>query len=381
MTHLDPLLDHLRLHWHRHLTIVFSILAILSFAAGYGAARTVSGGYHPAQLPPPIALSGGPLPASWSLNPYVVRVHNQGSSNRCTGQTASTIIEIDHKEATGQNLAFSSGYVWNQAAGYGNNGADYPAIFTILQTQGDAPLSAFYPDGSTAWWIVPNAASRAAAYPYRITSWRSIDPSDRYTIESFIHQGYPVAIAIPVFDTFYNQFGTGSAPMLTSDTGSFHFWHSMTGIAYSPFGVELLNSWGPLYGDDGRVWISWNLLASYYYAGWHAQVVVSTPLEQKPKNHPFHAKRWNSWRKAHHKSLIPYRNVKYRRGDLQSPAPLLKGPATWNRRYKSYGGVVRKRIFPRNKTRRHGFTKWAFQGGTIYVWTHGQKFDHHKWKL
>jgi hypothetical protein len=275
-------------HWHHHLLILSAIAILLSFTLGAGTAVAVirHGGYHPGPLPPAIHVptaTGATLPPKWSLTHFIVRVHNQGNHNSCVGQTVSTIEEITHNRqraksgSSGSPAWFSAGYVYDQVNGGQDQGASYNDAFEVLRTQGDARYSRFPHDGFD-WWVQPDPAAVQDAAAYKIATWRSIDPSDRTTIEYELAHGRPVAIAIPVDSTFYNQWADAHIPTVSSfDPTQVMFWHSMTAVAYGPKGVTLLNSWGPTYGWHGLVRITWSLLASISAGGIPAQVVVSQP--------------------------------------------------------------------------------------------------------
>jgi hypothetical protein len=282
------MINHLRQHWHHHLALWGSAAALAILLTGVGTAAALilhfKGGFRPGHLPPRVTIAGGTVPSSVSLAGSVVRIHNQGTSSSCVGQTLSTIAEIVSAE---RNLAtrLSAGFIYDQANGGQDNGTSWTAAFAVLTGQGDAPLSVFPHDGQD-WWVQPDSAALAAARPYRFWSWRSIDPTDRHTIESELAAGRALGLAIPVHDSFYYHACT--VP-LSSDTGAFWFWHALTVIGYSPTGIRVLNSWGPSWGCNGQGTVTWDLLSQY--AGQGASVVVGYPPSSakpvpKPQKHP-----------------------------------------------------------------------------------------------
>lgn len=283
----NRLAGHLKRHWPKHLSAVSLIAVVLTFTAGMAAPAIyhhVHGGLARGPLPPPIRISGGFVPPSYSLAGSIVRVHNQGASNSCVGQTLSTILEIETAEfaANHPNFArkhpyfhlttpFSAGYIWNQATGGLDTGTTYNNAFQVLQDQGDAPLALFPPDGATDWAAMPGKTARTYAHYHRITQWNSILPTDRHTIEAEIVHGRPVALAIPVYDSFYQNWA-GGWPLISQNTGAFWFWHSITIVGYNPSGVIILNSWGSQWGYHGLATLSWSLIAAD-----QAGLVAQTP--------------------------------------------------------------------------------------------------------
>jgi hypothetical protein len=269
-------MSHLARHWHHHLALWGVLLSTFLLGVGTAGAYTRwhGHGFKPGPLPPQVSISGAAAPRSWWLNQYITRIHNQGNSNSCVGQTLSTMEEIiQHRRDARRarwHKKYSAGYIWNQANGGQNVGISYQAAFSILIGQGDARLRDFPPDGSSLYWVSPSAIAHRRAAPYRFKSWRSIAPSDQGTIRYEISHGRPIAIAMPIYSSTYNHWQTSS--WITGQYGSFMFWHSMTVIGYNPWGVEILNSWGPNWGDGGHSMFTWKALVD---AG--AELVVSTP--------------------------------------------------------------------------------------------------------
>lgn len=280
-------MNHLRARWHYHLSLWGLLLAglvlILSGAAGTAVYYHVRGGYHPGPMQPPLRITGSPrLPASYSLDRYVVRIHNQGLTNSCVGQTLSTLEEITWAERTPRghpHYRFAPGFIYNQVNAGQDNGTTYDAAFAVLLAQGDARLKYWHaPD--TAWWVQPTRSQQLAARPYRYARWNSISLADRTTIEYEIAHGRPLALALPIHETLYRHFYDAS--VVRADPGPLYFWHSITVIAYSPTGIEFLNSWGPGYGKNGRTWLSWHFLAR---SGGY--LAIASPRPQIPRQKPF----------------------------------------------------------------------------------------------
>lgn len=253
----------LRKHWHHILAIAGLLLA--SFGLGVGTTAAVyhhleKAGYRPGPLPPRIRISGVQTPRKVYLGRWIVRIHNQGNSESCVGQTISTIEEIVHNERTNERLPFSSGFIWNQLNGGVDQGITYEAAFDLLDNQGDAVLSAFPADGFSDFFQQPGPQALQNALHYKAIGWRSIDPGDAETMRAELASGNPLAVAIPVTDSYYNLWNLDYKPTIRHQAGSFHFWHSMTAIGYGPKGITVLNSWGPSYAWHGRVQLSWGFL-------------------------------------------------------------------------------------------------------------------------
>jgi hypothetical protein len=267
---------HISRHWHHWLAVLSLLAAGATLALGGAAVvHHFHGGYRPGPLPPPISISGQVLPQHHSLVRFLTRTHNQGNSNSCVGQTVSTIVEITQRERHPHRWRhYSAGYIWDLANGGQNVGISYPAAFGILDLDGDARLRAFPYDGPTGYWVQPAPTVIAGATAARFQTFRSISPWDQTTMESEIAAGRPIAVAIPVTDSFYNLFGSYlTPPLIAAQAGAFHFFHSITGVGYTPAGLIVQNSWGPSWGHHGRAVLSWSFLGSV-----NAAVVVATPF-------------------------------------------------------------------------------------------------------
>ncbi|MGI8825266.1 MAG: C1 family peptidase [Chloroflexota bacterium] len=372
---------HIRRHWPHHLAFWGLLAALITVTGAAAAIHHVHGGFKPGPVPPPVRIMGGPLPAAWSLDQFVVRIHNQGNSNSCVAQSIAAMEEITWNEAhsgeadraslpSGGRIPMSSGFIYNQLDRGRNQGLYYADAFGLVMATGDATLENFPPDGAADIYSEPSPAVIAGAWPHHIRSFASIQPWDRYTIEAEIHAGRPAAIAIPVTDAYYNNWNDSSLPVISGQSGNFWFWHSMAIVGYTPQGVEILNSWGPSWGDNGRAILTWDFIASV-----NPEIVISTPLHppwhfRSEARYRFPWPVWNAWADGHHwpgrRYISPLyrgrwswaasvwsRNLRYRR---------LRGVRTDGRWYGPTSGGERSSV------RSHGFTRTDFAHGSVYTW-------------
>lgn len=216
------------------------------------------------------------LPASWSLTRFITRVHNQGNSNSCVAQTLSAIMEIEnaeyaashpryarHHRYTKRWTAFSAGYIFNQLD-YGSKYSwlTWQAAFGIATSQGIAPLDTFDLAPSVNWWTQPERRAHHYAQFHRFSWWKYIGTGDRTGIESEIRRGHPLALAIPVYTSFY-QHWDGIWPVFAWFSGYYLYNHALVIVGYGPAGVTILNSWGTGWGYHGLATITWSALRFY----------------------------------------------------------------------------------------------------------------------
>lgn len=220
--------------------------------------------------------SDAALPSTWSLTQYIVRVHNQGSSNSCVAQTLSTMMEIEVSEFAAAHpryaarhpyykrwTALSAAYVYNQL----DYGSKYTALhfessFRLAETQGIAPLDTFSVKPNDRWWVQPTNRSRHFAQFHRFSWWKYIGTWNRTGIESEIRAGHPLALLMPVYSSFYNNW-SGNWPVFSWFSGPYLYDHAMTIVGYGPTGVTVLNSWGSGWGYHGLATITWDAVRTY----------------------------------------------------------------------------------------------------------------------
>lgn len=345
--------------------VLILILLLSGSVGGFLTARAVysqKGGVMPGPLPSVQRLSGGVLPAEHSLIKYVVRIHNQGDSNSCVAQGASTVVEVINAER-GHRMPMSAGFLWNQVNGGADSPVTYDSIMSVLVDEGDAPLSAFAADGlDSDYWLQPNSYAVGEAAKYRIASWIQVSAGDQYSIEYAIAHGIPVLFALNVLTSFYNTTGYSSMPYLDGQSGSFLFGHNLTIYGYDRSGVDILNSWGPGWGFAGRAHMSWQMLASEAYA-----VVIPTPRSFRvvPAKKPPHftsaqVGKWNAYRKHHHRKLISF----------ESPKGLSKVAQLWLKRGPNKAGAIVSKQTWHPRPHRGGFEETIFARETLFYWIH-----------
>jgi hypothetical protein len=376
MKRLKSTLPHLHLLLTISLVVFFIGGGVLGrLSAPSPVAHNESGGYVASKLKAPtISFSGGSLATSWSLDKFVTRVHDQGNTNTCVAQTGSTVEEIIWNER-GIRTSFSVGYIYDQIKIGGiDAGANYPDMANLLVAQGDVTLNMYPPDVSYGY---PTSYTQTLALPYRLASWYSIANTDQYSIEFAISHGIPLQIAFTIYSSFFENFGIGYVPSFDGEWGYVKFDHSMTGIAYDPTGVTILNSWGNNWGGNGRAHLSWNFLTQM-----NVSIIAIVPRHLVPKSPIMksgNVKIWNQYRKEHKDkkghslSLIPY--AKHGKKIYAASLWVKHNPARM-------GGITSdERFFPQPKGR--GYMENFFQGYTLTWWVHHPKWHptwtHHKW--
>jgi hypothetical protein len=171
-----------------------------------------------------------------------------------------------------------------------DQGSDFETNFALLRDQGIDTRAAYTPPGDTDFTDLPSAAQVAAAAPYRISGYTTLfeltsggGSAGQVAIEQALAGGDPVGITLQIFDNFYdvsaaNDVLTPPAPSAPSDG-----WHALAVFGYNAQGIQVRNSWGSQWGNNGWATLSWDYVRQYVTQAFTMQVAANalptnTPL-------------------------------------------------------------------------------------------------------
>lgn len=210
------------------------------------------------------------LPASVSLLRYAPRRLHQGAQGSCVGWASSyaarTILEAMATGANPDDVAFSPAFLYNQIALSGCQGAYMNHAMDVLHERGDLPLSRFgYDERSCSRRPTPEQLAEAARYRIkgytRLSKGASNYGVDVNAIKQHLAQGAPVVIGMMVGGSFMHQMVGRSTWRPTQRDYSGHGFsgHAMCVIGYddSRQAFQIMNSWGPEWGQDGIAWVGY----------------------------------------------------------------------------------------------------------------------------
>lgn len=215
------------------------------------------------------------LPLVLSLRRYCPEPDDQGDLAACVGWALAHALSIQARVQTGNHLdAFSASYIFNQikVGDDCHTGAYLSAGLRLLREQGVCLRSTFQ-NSNTNCQRLPTRQQRAAASPYRIAGYyrlferkKNYDDNDLAKIKSVLSGDLPVIVGIKTPARFR------TLPLDSLD------WkpepkdgHALVVIGYDErkHEVELMNSYGPGWGDKGFFRLSYrDFLANLMYAFW-----------------------------------------------------------------------------------------------------------------
>jgi hypothetical protein len=229
------------------------------------------------------------LPSSVDLSAGLPPVGDQGAQNSCVGWTLGYYIKsyLEGQEQgwslDGPTHQFSPAWVYNQrsaqldATARGECAADggmtmYDGL-RILQNRGAATLDDL-PYSVSDPCSQPSSAVAQAAEPYRIADYGVIfsgqQNADIQVLKSVLANGEVIAIAVPIYRSFYYVTASDPVVPVPSPGESMYGGHAMTVVGYddSVGGFLTANSWGADWGLNGYCYLSYDFVADYAWEAW-----------------------------------------------------------------------------------------------------------------
>lgn len=224
------------------------------------------------------AMGAGDRPASLTLEEFLPPIASQGPTGSCVGWStayycySTTVAEqrkLTPEERQDPRFLFSPAFVWHQFnKGQAGHGMYIYEAFDVLAKQGCATMDVCPWDGSDVTSQPTDAArAKAARYVARQTVllFRGAlqnDPPDPEKLKTWLAETHrPFVMGISIFEDIYN---VPHAPNYVYEPGaaSGRPWgrHAITIIGYDDVKQAFLmvNSWGPAWGNNGKLWLSEN---------------------------------------------------------------------------------------------------------------------------
>ena len=213
------------------------------------------------------------LPRTVDLRGFLPPVDNQGQIGSCAAWStvyyAKTIQENQERGWGAENPAhqYSPLFTYNQITKGVNRGTAIVEHMILMEKLGAAPLSAFpYPHDIN---IQPDEKALNAAGKYMAASHKSLEEYDSETktwsvdlqaVKMALAEGFPVVGGFQVYGNFYHYKGG----IYDRAEGAASGGHAMCIVGYDDRKGALLivNSWGSDWGEDGFLWLDYDLFDS-----------------------------------------------------------------------------------------------------------------------
>ncbi len=225
-------------------------------------------------------FSGKELPRAVDLSDKMPPPGQQGMQSSCVAwSVAYAVKSYQEKLEEGNdyfwggslnlNAVFSPAYIYNQANNGRDGGLQFQDALNLLQQQGAAKMNVM-PYNETDYLTRPTPQQTAQAKNYKIAKWDPVEfntpnPQDRINnVKTMLNAGLPVMIGASV-DQGFNQDGmNGTKPFIWSvKRGPNVANHAMVAVGYDDAlqSFKVLNSYGQEWGNNGYLWITYDLFA------------------------------------------------------------------------------------------------------------------------
>lgn len=245
-----------------------------------------------------LAGKAGAPSASVDLSGSVPPIGNQGPYQSCVGWATGYYAKswYEKREHPTWDLAdrryqMSPQFVWNGINGGGDNPTSIDSAMRFMENYGCTDWAQFPYDGA-GFARRPDAATYAAAEQYRISGdwgWFFLkgrkDPDAVSGLKAWINAGNPLVMGIPIYSDFPGYGSNPASPYYDhpgSDTtlgGHAVFVAGYDDNAGGPGrgGFLVINSWGPRWNGNGRIWLSYGFVQNHVWEAWHMSDRDSAP--------------------------------------------------------------------------------------------------------
>ncbi|MEY4902938.1 MAG: hypothetical protein RLZZ292_753 [Bacteroidota bacterium] len=235
--------------------------------------------YDKAEVFEPLDPNQTTLPDAVSLLKYAPPRGDQGQQGSCVGwgsaYAARTILEAASRGQSGQAVAFSPAFLYNQISLEGCQGSYISKAMEVMTKQGALPYNEFpYTDESCSRRPDGNQIERAGQYRMRgynrLTEGGNVYKANLDAIKQNLAQGGPVVVGMNVTQSFTSKmFGqkvwhpTQAEYMGQGNLGG----HCMCLIGYDDKleggAFQIMNSWTPKWGENGVAWVKYSDFAKF----------------------------------------------------------------------------------------------------------------------
>lgn len=201
---------------------------------------------------------------SVDLRVFFTEVKDQGEIGACTVFAIASIFEYILKRNAQENYDLSESFVYYNVRHIDgkeleDTGSSFQDVVASIGEQGIC-LETLHPY-THLLSDEPSADAYLDGEKRRITKAFNVD-IDEKSIKSAIQEGYPVAISLKIFDSFYTTSGFITRPSEKEIASADYGYHAMVVVGYSDETryFVLRNSWGEKFGEKGYCYIPYSYI-------------------------------------------------------------------------------------------------------------------------
>lgn len=151
----------------------------------------------------------------------------------------------------------------------------------VLMRQGIPPQTE-YPQGGLDYTNQPTGTERVAAARLKATGFKVLfDQNSSAAVKEFalkfaLSLGQPVAISMDIRQGFKSSLITPANPVYSDTTSALRGGHGLLAVGYDATGIQVQNSWGPRFGDNGFATLTWPVIDQDVSEGFTITGVTTT---------------------------------------------------------------------------------------------------------
>lgn len=244
------------------------------------------------------------IPKSATLRSSVGVIEDQGTIGSCTANATCSAVELICEKTQPRNLSRLFNYYCSRDRDnlLGQEGATMRSAIKAAAKEG-LPLEVIYPYLPDVRDVKPPQSVYDAAALTRLLKYERIQVSRtdgsflplQHAIKSAISEGYPVVVAMRISTQFLQLKGKnqleqnylGSPVYYNIPPWTYAGNHAVVVTGYSGDQIELENSWGTSWGDNGMGYIAAVTLDSDVYEAWVIKGFAEVNLEPVIPVEPF----------------------------------------------------------------------------------------------
>ena len=207
--------------------------------------------------------TGSNFPTEFELK--MPPVKNQGSVGSCVAHSIALVMEFYNKKQHNEDIQMSVGYIYGNRISSTHTGAGMNTRSALKDccSEGSVPYVEFpfNKEVPEIFDMVSLQKERLApkAYPFRLTSYVKVSTVDE--IKTALYNGYPVVFAIKWYKDAKVKKG-----VLTSERAESDSSHCMVIYGWDERGWKFQNSWGVLWGEQGRAILPYDFPITQAYS-------------------------------------------------------------------------------------------------------------------
>jgi Papain family cysteine protease len=177
------------------------------------------------------AAAAAPIPAAADLSAFVKDCYNQGQEDSCVAYSCAGMMSVFEDQRSSNWIKLNAEECYVACGGSGQNGISTKDALDWIEQKG-------FGDS--------NDQKRYQVATYAFTDPRTVDGWN--TLRAALAADLPCVIALLLPSDFGAQFGASGDCGSTTITNAYH---QVCAIGYTNDRLNILNSWGPTWGNQG----------------------------------------------------------------------------------------------------------------------------------